>query len=88
MPYIAKEKRPQFEPFIQNLVALINALPENERDGALNYCVTVMLKRIYPPKYFNYNRAIGVLGCIRAEYYRRVVGLYEDKKIEENGDVE
>ena len=36
---------------------------------------------------FNYNRSMGVLECIKSEWYRRQVGPYEDKKIRENGDV-
>ncbi len=57
------------------------------QDGALNYTVTRILKELYEPKYFNYNRAMGVLSSIQAEYYRRDVAPYEDKKIAENGDV-
>jgi hypothetical protein len=45
------------------------------------------MKGLYPPKYFNYNRAIGVLECIKLEFYRRMVGPYEDIKIKEAGDV-
>ena len=30
---------------------------------------------------------IGALECCKQEYYRAVVGPYEDIKIEENGDV-
>jgi hypothetical protein len=45
------------------------------------------MKGIYPPKYFNYNRAVGVLECIKLEFYRRMVGPYEDTKIRESGDV-
>jgi len=42
---------------------------------------------VYPPKYFNYNRAMGVLESCKLEFYRRFVGRYEDKKIKENGDI-
>jgi len=30
---------------------------------------------------------MGVLECIKQEFYRRAVAPYEDKKKEENGDV-
>jgi len=62
-----------------------------------------------PPKYFRFNRAMGVLACMSKEFERRTwslisgsqniikeltdefykekVGPYEDKKIEENGDL-
>lgn len=56
-------------------------------DGRLNYIVTVLLKRLYTPRYFNYNRAMGVLECVKQEFYRRVVAEYENEKIKENRDV-
>lgn len=62
-------------------------MPLEEQDGALNYAVTKILKELYPPRYFNYNRAMGVLSSIQAEWYRRIVSPYEDKKILEAGDV-
>jgi predicted type IV restriction endonuclease len=63
-------------------------VPEEERDGHINYIVTVLLKRLYqPPNYRRYNKAIGVLECIKMEFYRRMVGPYEEEKISENGDV-
>ena len=37
--------------------------------------------------YANYNAMMGALECCKQEYYRTLVGLYEDKKIDENGDV-
>lgn len=30
-----------------------------------------LLKKVYPPKYFNYNRAIGMLTCCMKEFRRR-----------------
>lgn len=37
--------------------------------------------------YQRYNDVIGALEGAKLELYRRKVSLYEDKKIEENGDV-
>jgi len=62
-------------------------MPYNRIDGELNYIITRMLKESYPLRYFNLNRAVGVLECAKLEFYRRVVAPYEDTKIEENGDV-
>ena len=56
-------------------------------DGELNYVVTRILKEVYPLRYFHLNKAIGVLECIKQEYYRRVTAPYEDIKIQESGDV-
>jgi hypothetical protein len=49
--------------------------------------VTKILKEIYPLRYFHLNKAIGVLECIKLEFYRRVAAPYEDLKIKEAGDV-
>ncbi len=87
MPYIKQEKRPLFTKEIEALVKKLEEQPLTEQDGDLNYIVTSILKLLYKPRYFNYNRAIGVLEAIKLEYYRRVVAPYEDTKIKDNGDV-
>lgn len=87
MPYIKKDDRPPIDELLTPLVAHLKGLPIEQQDGALNYAVTKILKELYEPKYFNYNRAMGVLCSIQAEWYRRDVGPYEDEKINENGDV-
>jgi len=87
MPYIKKEDREKWKVIIDEVVNKLNFSPENAVEGELNYLITSILKKVYSPKYFNYNRAMGLLECIKAEFYRRVVSPYEDKKIEENGDV-
>ncbi len=87
MPYIQKDDRPPIDELLQPLVEHLRSLPLEQQDGALNYVVTRILKELYEPRYFNYNRAMGVLSSIQAEWYRRDVSPYEDKKIVENGDV-
>ena len=87
MPYINQDDRPPINQLVQPLIEHLRSLPTDQQDGALNYAVTKVLKNLYPPKYFNYNRAMGVLGSIQAEWYRRDVAPYEDQKITENGDV-
>ncbi len=87
MPYIKQQDRPPIDTLIQPLIERLKSLPLEQQDGALNYAVTKILKDIYEPSYFNYNRAMGVLSAIQAEWYRRDVAPYEDTKIAENGDV-
>lgn len=87
MPYIKKEDRPSIDALVDPVVAHIAALPQEAQDGALNYLVTRIIKKVYPMKYFHLNRALGVLSAITFELYRRVVSPYEDEKIKENGDV-
>lgn len=88
IPYIKLERRKRLELNIRLIIDFLREVPEEERDGEINYIVTVILKRMYSPKYFNYNRAIGVLECVKQEFYRRVVSEYENLKILENSDVD
>jgi hypothetical protein len=78
-----------YEKVLTELIRLLHEVPEEERDGHINYIVTVLLKRLYQPaNYRRYNKAIGVLECIKMEFYRTMVGPYEEEKIRENGDVQ
>lgn len=57
--------------------------------GELNYCITQLMIE-YCKEDFNYqdiNDVIGALECAKLEFYRRMAVPYEDKKIDENGDV-
>lgn len=87
MPYIKPEKRPDIDTVLDPLIARIKALPMEEQDGSINYAITRLLKQVYQQKYFHFNRALGVLSAITHEFYRRIVGPYEDTKIKEYGDV-
>lgn len=88
MPYIKQEDRRRYYEALTRLRDLLETIPEKDRDGHVNFCITWLLKQLYqPPKYRRYNRAMGVLECIKQEFYRRIVAPYEDKKIIENSDV-
>jgi hypothetical protein len=88
MPYIKAEARPDLDRRMEALIAHIRTLPVEEQDGALNYTVSRMIMSIYPLRYFHINRVMGVLECIKQEFYRVVAGPYEDEKIKENGPVQ
>jgi len=87
LPYIKPDNRKKYEKTLEELVKILKTLPPEEIDGELNYVVTKILKEIYPLRYFHINKAVGVLECIKLEYYRRVAAPYEDSKIKEAGDV-
>ncbi|MEM2969921.1 MAG: hypothetical protein QXR63_03180 [Candidatus Bathyarchaeia archaeon] len=87
MPYIKPERRTKYAKVLEELTGILEALPPEEVDGELNYVVTRILKTVYPLRYYHINKAIGVLECIKQEYYRRIAAPYEDEKIKENGDV-
>ncbi len=88
MPYILPKDRPELDQLAQPLIDHLKKLPLEEQDGALNYFLTVTIHHVYPKKYFHINRALGVLSAVVQEFYRKVVGPYEEVKIKENGDVE
>jgi hypothetical protein len=64
------------------------ACPQNA--GELNYAVTNLVLGYIAQHGKNYqhiNDVIGALEGAKLEFYRRLVGPYEDTKIAENGDV-
>lgn len=85
MPYIKQDDRKTIRPIADVLVDAI------ENEGELNYAITLMCK-LYADKkgicYSTYNTIIGVLDCVKQEFYRMDVAPYEDIKIEENGPIE
>ncbi len=88
MPYIKPEHRPELDKLIEPLVKQLLSLPLEKQDGGVNYAVTKLLKALYDKgNYFTYNRSMGVLAALQQEWYRRFIAPYEDKKIQENGDV-
>ena len=87
MPYIKMEDRPKYEKPLETLISTLKSQPVESIDGELNYIITRILKEAYPLRYYNLNRAIGVLECCKLEYYRRVAAPYEDTKIQQNRDV-
>jgi len=84
MPYIEKEQREKFDEHLKEIVKKIDA------DGELNYCIyklcLMYLKRL-GKSYFNLSRCISTMDCAKLEFYRKQVSIYEDIKIQENGDV-
>lgn len=88
MPYIRARDRPEIDRLIEPLIEMLGRESVEDVDGKVNYAITRLINGVYKPRYFNYNRAVGVLECVKLELYRRRVGPYEDEKIVENGDVE
>lgn len=85
MPYIKQAGRVRLEP---NLYAVWKNVPADA--GELNYFISRIVDTYVQVKGKNYavlNEVIGVLECVKQEYYRRIAAPYEDTKIAENGDV-
>lgn len=87
MPYIEKEKRPELDQLVNPLIDHLKSLQVEDQDGSLNYAITKIIRNVYPIKYFHLNRALGVLSAVTQEFYRKIVGPYEESKIKENGDI-
>lgn len=92
MPYIARKDRGVLDGTVYTLARQI------ETEGELNYVLSRLIHRIIEVPDFNYkqnfylkynslNTIIGVLECVKQEFYRTVVAPYEDKKRAENGPV-
>jgi len=87
MPYIAQQVRTRLHMPIDNILACLLELDEQDRDGAINYIITKILIYSFKDKYIKYERAIGLLESVKLEFYRRAVTEYENRKIKDNGDV-
>lgn len=96
MPYIPKKERVELNDAILELMTAIAELdPEKpdweKRAGRLNYVITRLCCGSFEldknPKYHKINTVIGALECVKLEMYRRLAAIYENKKIEEYGDV-
>jgi hypothetical protein len=85
MPYIEQGKRKDLDKWLEGLYVGILG------PGELNYLITMIIRKYVEQKglekYQFHNDVMGVLSCVKEEWYRRKVSPYEDGKIEENGDV-
>jgi len=95
MPYIKQDKRAVLDQHINNLHRALVDLelddPNNNTEGNLNYTITRLIKLVYgqvTSSYRDVNDVIGMLECIKLEYYRKLAAPYEDVKEIENGVVE
>ena len=83
MPYIAQSQRKNINPNIDKLLLSMLRTP-----GELNYIITrLVLSYTTPLNYTRIAEVTGVLENVKQEFYRQAVAIYEDQKIEENGDV-
>ena len=85
MPYIRQDDREHFEAFDN---VLLNTRITSA--GELNYLITLLMHAYLHQNGWNYahmNDVIGAIESAKLELYRRKIAPYEDKKIDENGDV-
>lgn len=82
MPYI-KNNRQFLDTHLNPITEYITT------PGELCYCVFKLMKNLAENDkcFSNMAMIISEIECAKLEFYRRIVAPYEDKKIEENGDV-
>ena len=88
MPYIKQEDRDEYDEFLN---AHIEDLEEHDYPvGDVTYSVYKIVGRWFKnkPKYQTIAEIRGMLAGVLSEFDRRLAFPYEDKKIEENGDVD
>ena len=83
MPYIKQEQRPKLDELVEDM----NSKYLIEANGDLNYVLFAFCKRYVHSSYNSYKNFCGELRQCATEIERRILGPYEDTKIEENGDV-
>jgi hypothetical protein len=90
MPYIAKEDRKKFDSLVEDLAdALSDHGFSSVKPGEVNYVISTLVWNLFrkSPSYTLGNNLVGVLECVKTEFYRRQLAPYEDQKISENGDI-
>lgn len=101
MPYISKELQRKFsiphngrdnlDQEIRDFADHVRTTyASDEHEGVLNYCITRLITIVLGElgwRYFKINRAVGVLECVKQEFYRRLAAPYEDSAIAKNGDI-
>ena len=95
MPYIDELKRQVLDPSIDTLHELLVHMetddPDNNMEGNLNYLLTRLFQMVYgdqnSTRYSSINDAMGVLECVKQEFYRKVAAPYENQKEHDNGEI-
>jgi hypothetical protein len=84
MPYISKENRAHIDHCIEDLLPFITS------KGELNYTICEIVGRLIIStkiSYTNISEWIDAVDGAENELRRRLLDPYEDKKIQENGDL-
>jgi len=88
MPYVKREYREILNDDIDSLLTKLKHIKSEDLEGCLNYVITLLVDRFYGHGgYSEHNKAIGVLECVKSEFWDRRVRPREDTKCVENGDV-
>ncbi len=84
MPYITQDRRDVFDSALAQLAGKV------QNEGELNYCIYKLSRLIIlriGESYSNLSMCSSAMEHAKLEWYRKVLGPYEDEKIRENGDI-
>lgn len=94
MPYITQSNRDRLDAAVAELTSALQQIAAADDHptsyvGAVNYAITKTILGAFPDRenYGSINAAVGVLTCVREEYYRRVAAPYENQKTFDADDV-
>lgn len=103
MPYIKCKERANYDDEIRSLVFKVQNLPDEKRDGVLNYIISELVVGGFEPtvltghnnrdmnkpewSYHILTRCYATFLSAAAEFYRRMLAPYEQEAIEKNGDL-
>jgi len=94
MPYIEKKRRQGLDYLVDELYHVLQILyVKNDvvvhNPGDINYVLSRLIWRLFndKPAYVRGLILRGILADVRHEFTRRLIDQYEDKKIEQNGDL-
>ena len=87
MPYITKERRDNFEAPLRILVDRINSDCPGELNYIISYLLNSIIRRHLVKSYSWLSQWRAAINDASDEFYRRVIGPYENEKRKENGDV-
>ncbi len=84
MPYITRDRRKVFDKALAELASEVN------NEGELNYCIyklSMLIAERIGHSYSNLSMCSSAMEHAKLEWYRKVLGPYEDVKIRQNGDI-
>lgn len=90
MPYIGPEFRKILNEPLDEFIEMLDRYQCMGQAGLVNYVIARMVSELIRKRGCSYavlNEFIGALECCKLEFYRRLAAPYEDKKIQQNGDV-
>jgi len=88
MPYITKNSRAEYDNEINNLVEKLDGWDNDALSGHLNYIFFRIAGLLGKDESYARMAVISsAMSEAQAEFRRRIMAPYEDKKIYENGDV-